>query len=224
MQKSEISDCFRKNISSLSLSLSSEQADKLAAYLLELSRWNQKINLTAITKQREMIDRLFFDAMTPFCCLKAQDGERWLDIGTGAGFPGLVLKILCPEISISLMEPTLKRVSFLTHLVDYLDLGRVPIITKRIEQVSPEMLGGPVNVLLSRAVSSKLLMRYGPALLASDGHILLQKSTAEMKGFQVLLDQYPDLEEVRTTTVTLPLSKVVHKIILLKKAEQTNTC
>lgn len=95
------------------ISLSDIQAEQFSAYAELLIEWNQKINLTAITDPREIEEKHFLDSCLPFGDLDDMPGASVIDIGTGAGFPGIPLKILCPDTRLTLMDSLNKRISFL---------------------------------------------------------------------------------------------------------------
>jgi 16S rRNA (guanine527-N7)-methyltransferase len=107
----------------------------------ELVAWNQRFNLTAITDWKGVLIRHFLDSLS---CLKVISerelaaGARVIDVGTGAGYPGIPLKIVCPGMRLTLLEATRKKVTFLQHLIDQLDLEHVQAIHARSEQLGRE--------------------------------------------------------------------------------------
>ena len=112
--------------------LSDELLEQLRAYMDLLIAWNEKFNLTAITEPEEIIAKHFWDSIIP---LTLYPGEgKIADVGTGAGFPGLVWKIVRPELSVSLIEPTGKRCTFLKETVNVLHLQGVEIFNVRSEE------------------------------------------------------------------------------------------
>lgn len=135
----------------LGIPLTQEQIALFQAYADELILWNQRFNLTAITNYEEIQTKHFVDSLS---CLLAFPGvERSddlphisrlslpkdlsvIDVGTGAGFPGIPLKIVCREINLTLLESVAKKTSFLTHLVNKLGLTGVEVVTGRAEEVA----------------------------------------------------------------------------------------
>jgi 16S rRNA (guanine527-N7)-methyltransferase len=114
------------------LSLDQHQLDQFAAYAAELRRWNQRVNLTAISDEREVVIRHFLDSLR--CALSWGDApSRLVDIGAGAGFPGLPLKILRPELHLTLIESIEKKAAFLRHIAAELNLGVVVVVVGRAE-------------------------------------------------------------------------------------------
>lgn len=88
----------------------------LDAYLAAVRQWNERVNLTAITGEREMVVKHVLDSATVLGAVELRPGQRLLDVGSGAGFPGVVLKILCPEVAVDLLESLGKRCRFLEHV------------------------------------------------------------------------------------------------------------
>lgn len=117
-----------------SLSLSELQLDSYQTYLQLLIEWNQKMNLTAIDTEEEIWDKHFADCLSPLTSVKLSGTVA--DIGSGAGFPGLVWAIACPDVNFTLIEPTTKRCTFLSEVVKTLGLTNVEIINKRAEDLA----------------------------------------------------------------------------------------
>ena len=100
------------------------QVDQFVTYWRELKRWNARMNLTSIREDREIIIKHFLDSLSVLQCFDIKPGDSVIDIGTGAGFPGLPIKIYIPEIKLVLVEPSSKKVSFLRFLVSQLRRSR----------------------------------------------------------------------------------------------------
>lgn len=137
----------------LSLDLSEAVIDKLILYLTELEKWNHKINLIGKASEKEVIERHFLDSLLLLPLLEKCQELKLLDVGSGAGFPGLVLKAACPELKVTLVEPRQKRVSFLRHIIRSLGLDRVEIIDSRLE-VKQKQTDNTFPIITSRALSS----------------------------------------------------------------------
>jgi 16S rRNA (guanine527-N7)-methyltransferase len=120
-------------------------------YLKELLEWNKKFNLTAITDPEEIQTKHFEDSLSLLQAIPLTS-ERVIDIGSGAGFPGIPLKIKCPNIKLTLVEATKKKVEFLKHIVKNLELKDVEAIWGRAEEVAKEKRE-QYDIAVARAVA-----------------------------------------------------------------------
>ncbi len=128
---------LRDGLGHIGCSLAPEKIEQLALYAAELRKWNRRINLVARnTTIVDIVERHFIDSLTmvPFLSAIGKKDNILLDVGTGAGFPGLVLAVTRPELHTILVEPRLKRVSFLRHIVRSLQLDNVEIVQARLEE------------------------------------------------------------------------------------------
>lgn len=118
-------------------SLTTHQAAQFDQYRDELLRWNARMNLTAITDENEIIHKHFLDSLSVLEYITLKKGDTVIDIGTGAGFPGIVLKIYVPDIRLTLVEASKKKGSFLKFLIPHLNLhqkvNNVEVLTERAE-------------------------------------------------------------------------------------------
>lgn len=134
------------------LHLASEQLGKVLTYLEVLLRWNRKINLTAIRSPEEAVTRHFGESMFLARCLELRG--RLLDIGSGAGFPGLALKIPCPQLSLTLLEPRGKKRAFLKEVARLCDLEPIEVRPERLEKFATENPSARFETATARAVGS----------------------------------------------------------------------
>jgi 16S rRNA (guanine527-N7)-methyltransferase len=142
----------------LGLRLTTGQLEQFRIYYQELVDWNQQMNLTAVTDYEEVQVRHFLDSLTVTMAMTSQatDGSiNAIDVGTGAGLPGVPLKILWPAIRLVLLEATVKKAKFLEHLVTMLGLADVEVVVGRAEVVAHEArYRERFDLVLSRAVAS----------------------------------------------------------------------
>jgi 16S rRNA (guanine527-N7)-methyltransferase len=119
----------------LGVGLSRRQLDAFAWYASELAAWNERFNLTAITDPAEIEVKHFLDSLSCLLALKPRSGDRMVDVGSGAGFPGLPLKIVMPWLQVTLVEATGKKADFCRHIVEGLALESVTVVHARVEDV-----------------------------------------------------------------------------------------
>jgi 16S rRNA (guanine527-N7)-methyltransferase len=144
--------------SKLGIELSARQVKQFELYYQELIEWNRKINLTAITDYFSVQVKHFLDSLTIALALSEEEVERpdfnIIDIGTGAGFPGVPLKILFPQLRLVLIEPTTKKIDFLHHIILKLELENVELLNIRAEEAAHlPLYREQFALVLSRAVA-----------------------------------------------------------------------
>lgn len=150
---------------------SAEQCAKIRSYVELLLRWNQSLNLTTVTKPAEIVGRHFGESVFASKLLPVENC-RLVDIGTGAGFPGLALKIADPSIDLVLIESNKKKCAFLAEVTRALDLANVEIWAERFEEIRPESIDA--KVIAARAVGEfKSLLQWSRQALSRRGHVVL---------------------------------------------------
>ena len=164
----------------LEIPLNEAQLLLFQTYYEELVEWNRRFNLTAITDYEAVQVRHFLDSISCLLALpraKLQTGARVIDVGTGAGFPGIPLKILCPGMRLTLLEATRKKVTFLEHLVRRLELRDVEVIHGRAEELGRRPRHREqYDWALARAVAEMpVLAEYLLPLVRVGGSVLAQK-------------------------------------------------
>ena len=165
----------------LGIKLSAEQVEQFAVYYRELTSWNQRINLTAITGYEEVQVKHFLDSLTVTLALKPDAKSfRLIDVGSGAGLPGIPLKIIMPDIRLTLLEATAKKAAFLDHISQKLGLEGVEVVVGRAEDIAHrEQYREQFDIVLSRAVASLAsLVELTLPFCAIGGRFIAQKKGA----------------------------------------------
>ena len=127
---------FRKGLAAIGMACDQTTIDQFVIYLQEVMKWNAKTNLTGHKKEEEMVGNLFIDSLACTRVLSPDAACSILDIGSGAGFPGIPMGIVSPQKDVTLLEPNLKKVAFLHHMIGSLGLKSVRVEPCRIEQLS----------------------------------------------------------------------------------------
>lgn len=209
--------------STWNIPLTAEQLDKLDAFAKLLVDYNQKVNLTAITDAEGIEDKHFVDSL-----LFASQPEvcgRMVDVGAGAGFPGIVTKIYKPELTLTLMEPTGKRVEFLKYACAELRLSGVEFAKERAEEAARKTWREQFDLASARAVAAlPMLAEYCLPLVKVGGNFLAMKGASGAEELAAARGAIRKLggEYRETRAFTLPNGDA-RTLILCKKISQTPT-
>lgn len=152
------------------ISLSAEKVQKLLDYLALIQKWNKVHNLTAVRDPNEMVTLHLLDSLV---VLPHVHAKRLLDVGSGAGLPGIVLAICKPEMHVTTIDSVSKKASFMRQVKAELALDNLDVVAGRVEQLRPAQ---PFDVVISRAFSElQLFLNLTKHLIAADGHWLAMK-------------------------------------------------
>lgn len=209
----------------LGIALTEAHEAQFDIYARELASWNAHTNLTAITAPDDVRVRHFLDSLTVPLVVPMRPGLRVIDVGTGAGFPGLPLKIVYPEINLTLLEATGKKIAFLSHMVAMLRLEGVALLNARAEDAGQMRdQRGVYDVVLARAVARlPALLEYLLPLAKVGGVcVALKGKTAHEEA----ADAAHALTELRgriqkIEAVTLPGIDEPHYLIAVEKTAPT---
>ncbi|GCF10756.1 16S rRNA (guanine(527)-N(7))-methyltransferase RsmG [Dictyobacter arantiisoli] len=151
----QISTVFQAGLAQLGLADSEHIVNAFLRYRQELLDWNTRFNLTAIKDPEEVLTKHFLDSLSLLQIYDTQEPVRILDIGSGAGFPGIPLKIVRPQWRVTLIEATGKKITFLQHMVDTLQLENVEVLHGRAEDIAHQpKYRGHFDMVTARAVSA----------------------------------------------------------------------
>lgn len=203
--------------------LDEEQIQKFYKYMELLLEWNEKINLTAIVEPRDVILKHFVDSLTIF--KELQKNKTLADIGTGAGFPGIPVKILRPDLDITLIDSLDKRVNFLTMVIEALKLEKIIALHGRIEDFGKnKKYREKFDYVTSRAVANlSTLSEYMIPLVKIGGKCICMKGSnidEELKNAEKAIKILGGKIE-KVDTFLLPDTDMGRNIILIKKEKAT---
>ena len=165
-----------EGLNKLGLELTEQQSEQFLRYQQELLDWNTRVNLTSITNPEEVFIKHFLDSLSLLMIYDAPNA-RLLDIGAGAGFPGLPLKIVRPQWHVVLLEATGKKVKFLQHIIETLQLKDVVAVNGRAEELAHKAeYRGSFDVVIARAVASlPALIEYAAPFCRLGGQLIFPK-------------------------------------------------
>lgn len=214
---------FLEQLSELNINITKEQYEQIDKYYQLLVEWNEKINLTNITEKEEVYLKHFYDSLT---LAKAYDLTKEItlcDIGTGAGFPGLVLKIVFPNLKIILVDSLTKRTIFLKEVINQLGLKNIEVEAARGEEYAANHRES-FDIVTSRAVAKlNVLAEICIPMVKVNGYFIPMKANIEeelvnsKKSIQIL-DAI--IEEI--ISFQLPIENSIRNLIKIKKNKKTN--
>ncbi len=219
------SDALRQSAGQFALILSEEQIAAFQIYYTLLVEWNQKMNLTAITDPEEVAVKHMIDSLSCYQPEVFPAGCRVIDVGTGAGFPGLPLKIMHADLKLTLLDSLNKRVNFLRHVADSLSLKQVDVIHSRAEEgARNKQFREQYDVAVSRAVArlnvlAELCIPFvkpGGYFIALKGAQFQQEVEEAGRAIQVLGGEVAQVRPVK-----LPGLEDIRAVVYIKKVRTT---
>lgn len=221
------SSVLQQGLRELNIAVSSEAFDKLEMFKNLLLEWNQNINLTAITDPDEVDIKHFIDSATCLATGYIKVNQRIIDIGTGAGFPGIPVKILNTSLNITLLDSLNKRIKYLQEVVDKLQLKNVTLVHSRAEDGGANKLyREKYDIALSRAVAAmNVLCEFCLPFVKVGGYFICQKGPSykeeledAAKAIDTLGGKFKEVKSFK-----LPDSNITHYIIIIEKIKETPT-
>lgn len=208
----------------LNLKIDDNQIDEFLKYKQLLLEWNEKINLTAITDDKEIILKHFVDCLT-VCKFIDFNNKTFIDVGTGAGFPALPIKIFCKSSAPTLLDSLNKRINFLKTVGNELNLQNITYIHSRAEDAGQDIsFREKYDFCVSRAVANlSVLAEFDLPFVKVGGYFIALKGP-------LLDNEIIDANKAITTlggiiekveTIKIPFTDIEHKLVFIKKLRQT---
>ena len=223
MEFNEFKEKMIINVDKLGITLSEIQLKQFYNYMNLLIEWNKKINLTAITEPNEIILKHFVDSLT--ISKYISDGTRVVDVGTGAGFPGIPLKIYRQDIEITLLDSLQKRINFLDEVIRELNLEKIETIHSRVEDFGKDKkYREKFDIATSRAVANLAtlseyllpLVKVGGKAISMKGSLIEEELELSKNAIKILGGKVERVDEFN-----LPNSDISRNIILINKIKET---
>ena len=216
-------DIFIEEVKKLGIELDESKINNLEKYFNLLIEWNEKINLTAITDKNEVYLKHFYDSLTLYKAYDLNKNITVCDIGTGAGFPGIVLKICFPNLKVTLVDSLEKRIKFLNIVIKELKLENIEAIHDRAENFAKNNRE-KYDLVTSRAVAKlNILNELCIPLIKTGGYFIPMKANIENELEESKNSiQKLDCKVDDVITFKLPFEESIRNLIKIKKIKSTN--
>lgn len=217
---------LKQHIDNIGLSINDHQSKQFLTYEALLVEWNKHMNLTGITESKAIYDKHFADSLTCILSDKFKDGMKVIDVGTGAGFPGLPLKIFMPSLQVTLLDSLNKRINFLKEVSKETGLDGIHFIHGRAEDFGQDLeFREQYDIVVSRAVAElPVLLEFCTPFLKVGGYFIAQKGKkseheiSEAKNALIALN----LEVESTIKVKTSDATSDHYLIIIRKTAKTD--
>jgi len=213
---------FIKAIEALNINYDEKQLNELETYYNYLIEYNRHTNLTAIIEKEAVYLKHFYDSLTLVKAIDFSNVINIIDIGSGAGFPGIVLKIFFPHLDITILDSNGKKTTFISHLVETLNLKNITVVNARAEDYAKDKLNS-FDLCVSRAVAYiDIICELSFPFIKKDGKVVLMKGNIsnEMK---ILTNYQQDLniKKYDILNFSLPFTNDERNLIVLSKSIET---
>lgn len=217
-------DLLRSGAEALGVELRPDQLGQCDAFAALMLEANRDLNLTRIVEPREMVTGHFLDSLACFAAMAVPPAARVIDIGTGAGFPGVPVKIARPDLAVTLLDSSRKKLAFLGRALETLGLEDVELVRARAEEAGRDPSHRErYEIALARAVADmKALVELGLPLVKFGGALVAYKSEhieEELDAARPMIGQLGG-KVVNTARVALPHTDIARKLVVVEKVEQ----
>ena len=222
MEYTEFKKEMKEKALKIDVNLSDLQVEKFYKYLLELLDWNTRMNLTAITEENEVIVKHFMDSLTINKYIPK--GAKLIDVGTGAGFPGIPIKIVRDDVSVVLLDSLNKRISFLNSVIENLGLDKINAVHGRAEEFGRNKnYREKFDIVTSRAVTSlDKILELSVAFAKVNGFIIEPKSINAKREFENAKKAIEIFNLKLEKTIEYEFNSHLHFIFCFKKNRKTD--
>lgn len=212
---------FIEEVNKLGIELDNNQLLQLEKYYNLLVEWNEKINLTAITLKKDVYLKHFYDSLTIQKVIDLNSIDSLCDIGTGAGFPGMVLKICFPNLNVTLVDSLNKRIIFLKDVIEKLDLKQISVYHSRVEEFA---FRETYDIVTARAVAPlNMLLEYSIPLVKINKYFIAMKANVENEIMNIgnCIKQL-DCKLIEKKEFYLPFENSIRNLVVFQKVLKTN--
>ena len=224
MELNKFKELMKENLKELNIELSDLQLEQFYNYMNILIEWNKFMNLTGITELEEIITKHFVDSLTVLD--KIDKNASIIDVGTGAGFPGIPVKIAFPETKVVLLDSLNKRIKFLNEVIEKLGLKNIETIHGRAEEYGRNKSHREkYDIAIARAVAPlNILLEYLMPFAKVDGKCLCMKGSSSEEEIKNSMNAIKLLggELIKTEEFCIPNTDIKRKIVQVKKIKETN--
>ncbi len=215
---------FIEETKKLGIELTAVQLQKLEKFYELLISWNEKINLTRITKKEDVYLKHFYDSLTLFKVINLDNELTLCDVGSGAGFPGIILKIVFPNLKVTLIDSLQKRVNYLNEVIKALDLFNIEAIHTRAEDYAKNNRE-KFDIVTARAVANlRILSELCLPMVKEKGYFIALKANIEEElenSKEIIKKLNSSIEKIET--FDLPIEHSIRNLVKIKKERKTNS-
>ena len=214
---------FIEELHKINIVLSEEKLNKLDKFYELLTLWNEKINLTTITEKKDVYLKHFYDSLTLIKVIDLNKNLKVLDVGTGAGLPGIVLKIVFPNLKITLLDSLNKRINYLNIVIQELDLEGITTVCERAE-IYTKNHKEEYDLIVSRAVAHlKILSEISFQAIKIHGYLIAMKASINKElneSHEIISKLNGKITEIKE--FKLPVEDSTRTLVKIEKIGSTN--